>query len=175
MTDNKIISNLEALANHEVFFGPQGFNHVNSEVELNKAQRGFGVIGTNPVDANENSLPVEQGSWQASWQVFARDTEMGDPYFVDINQLDLPVYTGFLGDQGWEIEQVATSLTAYVACINLLFNHGKQTQAQFFPDNSSVTDENILATLEQQLLEASSCQHFWQFFIGCYRDWLTED
>ena len=175
MTDNKIISNLETLASYEVFFGPQGFNHVVSEAELNKAQRGFGDIASSQAGASENLALAEQGSWQATWRVFARDTEMGDPYFVDVNQPELSVYTGFLGEKGWEIEQVATSLVSYVACINLLFNHSKQAQAQFFPDNSSVTDEGVLAVLEQQLIESSGCQHFWQFFMSCYRDWLSDD
>ena len=175
MTDNKLINILNTLDNHEVFFGPQGFKNVASVAELNKAQLGFGVSELGQVSTNEDSATAEQGSWQASWQVFARDTELGDPYFVDTNQLSLPVYTGFLGDRGWEVEQVALSLAGYVACINLLFSHGQQTQAQFFPDESTVTDESILKILEQQLFEASSCQHFWQLFMQCYRDWLTED
>jgi len=175
MTDKKIISILNALDAHEVYFGPQGFKNVVSTEELNKAQLGFGMSELGQAGANEDLSCEEQGSWQASWQVFARDTELGDPYFVDIKQLALAVYTGFLGDEGWEIEQVATSLVGYGACINLLFSHGQQTQAQFVPDQSSVTEQDALESLEQQLIETSGCQHFWQMFMRCYRDWLTED
>lgn len=175
MIDNKLVSILNTLDNHEVFFGPQGFKNVTSAAELTEAQLGFGMSELGQVAANEGLASAEQGSWQVSWQVFARDTELGDPYFVDTNQLNLPVYTGFLGDKGWEAEQVATSLASYVDCINLLFNHGQQTQAQFFPDQSSVTDESTLAPLQQQLFEISGCQHFWQMFMRCYRDWLTEE
>jgi len=175
MIDNKLVSILNTLDNHEVFFGPQGFKNVTLAAELTEAQLGFGMSELGQVAANEGLASAEQGSWQVSWQVFARDTELGDPYFVDTNQLNLPVYTGFLGDKGWEAEQVATSLASYVDCINLLFNHGQQTQAQFFPDQSSVTDESTLAPLQQQLFEISGCQHFWQMFMRCYRDWLTEE
>ena len=43
MTDKELISKLTTLTNHEVFFGPQGFNNVTTVDELNEAQLGFGV------------------------------------------------------------------------------------------------------------------------------------
>jgi hypothetical protein len=175
MTASKIISTLSALNNNDVFFGPQGFKNVVSESELTAAQLGFGASDTGQMIADTTKTDAEPRQWQPSWQVFARDTELGDPYFVDNSQPELPVYTGFLGDNGWEIEQVASTLTAYVNCMTLLFNHGQQSQAQFFPDENTVTDEDALARLQEQLIEVSACQHFWQMFMGCYLDWLVED
>ncbi len=175
MTDKELISKLNTLTNKEVFFGPQGFNNVTTIDELNQAQMGFGGSELEQSSTNENLYGEEAGCWQSSWQVFARDTELGDPYFVDIRENLLPVYTGFLADNGWEVEQVAESLEAYIACIQLLFEHDQQTQAQFFPDDTTVTDEVVLQQLKQQLIEVSGCQHFWQLFMQCYLDWLTEE
>jgi hypothetical protein len=59
--------------------------------------------------------------------------------------------------------------------MQLLFDHGQQTQAQFFPDPSSGIDEAILQQLQQQLIEISGGQKFWQLFMQCYLDWLIED
>ena len=175
MTDKELISKLTTLTNHEVFFGPQGFNNVTTVDELNQAQLGFGVSELGQPATNENLPSEAAGSWQPAWQVIARDTELGDPYFVDAREDLLPVYTGFLAENGWEVEQVATSLEAYVTCIQLLFDHGQQTQAQFFPDDFTVTDEIILQQLKQQLIEVSGCQKFWQLFMQCYLDWLIEE
>jgi hypothetical protein len=175
MTDKKLMSTLNTLAHDEVFFGPQGFKQVTTLDELNKAQLGFGMTELGQAQTSERVSGEEKGCWQTSWQVFARDTELGDPYFVDNNQDNLPVYTGFLGDEGWEIEQVASSLVGYISCMQLLFNHGEQMQAQYFPDLSSVTDETTLEQLQQQLIEISGSEHFWQLFIQCYIDWLIEE
>lgn len=174
MSDKKLLSVLNALAHQSVFFGPQGFNNVTSQAQLHKAQLGFGISELGQETAQQGTT-IEAGQWQASWQVVGRDTELGDPYFVDTQHGDLPVYTGFLADKGWEVEQVATTLPSYVRCMQLLLTHGGQTQAHFFPDHSSITDEATLAQLEQELIELSGCQHFWQLFMQCYRDWLVED
>jgi hypothetical protein len=175
MTDKKLMSILNTSANQEVFFGPQGFKQVVTQNELNKAQLGFGMSELGQPASSDDVSGEEKGCWQTSWQVFARDTELGDPYFVDTNQAELPVYTGFLAKAGWEVESVATSLVSYIACMQLLFEHGQQSQAQFFPDPSSVIDEAILQRLQQQLIEISGCQQFWQLFMQCYLDWLIED
>ena len=175
MTDKKLMSILNTLANTDIFFGPQGFKNVTSAVELNNAQLGFGMSELGQAIANNDTAPEEKGSWQTTWQVIARDTELGDPYFVDIGQPTLPVYTGFLGDEGWEVEQVATTLAGYIECMALLFSHGQQSQAQFVPDETSVIDEDLLQPLQEQLIEISGCKHFWQMFMQCYLDWLMED
>jgi hypothetical protein len=167
MTDKKLMSILNASANQEVFFGPQGFKQV--------AQLGFGMSVLGQAAISDDLSGQEKGCWQRSWQVFARDTELGDPYFVDTKQAELPVYTGFLAEAGWELELVATSLVSYIDCMQLLFDHGQQTQAQFFPDPSNVTDEVVLQRLQQQLIEISGGQQFWKLFMQCYFDWLIED
>jgi len=174
MTAQKLISMLNTLSNPEVFFGPQGFKHITSLDELTAAQLGFGTNASEQLVVNE-STAESKGSWQASWQVFARDTELGDPYFVDTSQDELPVYTGFLGDEGWEQTLVAQSIEQYITCMQVLSNCGAQMQAQFIPDQSSIVDADMLAKLQQELCDISGAEQFWQFFIQCYQDWLLED
>lgn len=175
MTDKKLIDILSNLTQSTVFFGPQGFNHVATEDELIKAQFGFGVNDLGQAIVSDNSANDSQGCWQSSWRVFARDTELGDPYFVDLTQASLPVYTGFLAENGWQIELVATSLVNYVRCMELLFKQGEQSQAQFFPDQNTITEPLMIQNLQQQLINSAECQQFWQIFMQGYSDWLIED
>ena len=170
MVNNKLLSILNALDSNEVFFGPQGFIIADSESALIEAQHGFG----NDQDGNDLS-GTNTGDWQSSWQVMARDTELGDPYFIDVSQEQLPVYTAFLGEAGWEVELVSASAAGFVSCINLLRAAGEQTQAQFFPDENTIVDEKHLTELLQALSNNAENQHFWQMFMRCYQDWLTED
>lgn len=168
--ENKLINILSSLKYDAVFFGPQGFLLMTSESTFEQAQLGFG--------RDEDGLDLSgssAGDWQSSWQVIARDTELGDPYFVDTNDHELPVYTAFLGESGWECEQVSSTLTGFVDCMHLLQSHGEQSQAQFFPDDKTVVDDVKLANLQQQLTDISSAVGYWQYFFRCYQDWLHED
>ncbi len=173
MTANKLVSVLNTVDESEIFFGPQGFKQITSEEELNAAQLGFGVNESGQPIANTASNNI--GDWQTAWLVFARDTELGDPYFVDTLKPELPVYTGFLGDNGWEEELVASSIEAYVLCMQLLLKQGLQTQAQFVPDDNTVVDADVLADMQQQLIKISGSEHFWQMFFRCYQDWLLDE
>lgn len=175
MIEKKLISMLHTLATPEVFFGPQGFKNVVSGDDLAKAQIGFGMNDVGQKITGDDDSTESNTSWQASWQVIARDTELGDPYFVDSAQSELPVYTGFLADEGWEIELVATSLSGYIACMALLCSYGQQSNAQFVPDEKSVVDENVLQLLQEKLIKISGAAQFWQMFMRCYIDWLTEE
>ena len=170
MIEDKLLNILSSLDSNEVFFGPQGFIIVDSPSALKTAQHGFGT------DQDGDNLSGNKiGDWQPSWQVIARDTELGDPYFVDVSQEAFPVYTAFLGDAGWEAELVATSLVSFISCMNLLHTAGAQTQAQFFPDKSTITDGEYLTELLSKLSVSSESPDFWHLFMGCYQDWLTED
>lgn len=168
--ENKLSNILSTLKHDAVFFGPQGFLLITSTSTFSQAQHGFGR------DEEGNDLSGSNvGDWQSSWQVIARDTELGDPYFVDIYDQDFPVYTAFLGESGWESEQVSTTLMGFIDCMHLLQNQGEQTQAKFFPDEETLVDETKLAQLQQQLTDMSAVAGYWQYFFRCYLDWLQED
>lgn len=170
MIKKKLLDILSSLNSHEVFFGPQGFLVANTPSALEQAQYGFGQ------DENGHDLSgTNAGDWQSSWLIIARDTELGDPYFVDVSDNEFPVYTAFLGESGWEIEQVTVSLLGFVNCMNILHSNGEQTQAQFVPDDNTLIDEAGLAVLQQKLSANAENAAFWQMFFNCYQDWLVEE
>lgn len=71
----------------EVFFGCFGFYVVNG-CELDDIQLGYSK------NLNGDSLIGENnGDWLPNWIVIGTDTEIGAPFFVDITDSKLPVYT----------------------------------------------------------------------------------
>jgi hypothetical protein len=170
MIEKELVSILNKLDNQAVFFGPQGFMIANTLKALAEAQFGFGKD-----EAGNDLSGSNAGDWQSSWLIIARDTELGDPYFIDASQTEYPVYTAFLSESGWEVELVATSLIGFVHCMNLLHSNGKQAEAQFVPDENTLVDEAALTALLQTLSEHAENQPFWQMFFNCYQDWLLED
>ena len=88
MNQSELLNRLKAFEHKEVFFGPQGFSVITKMATLNKAQIGYAV------DKKGASLVNNDiGNWQGSWLVIATDTELGDPYFIDLADEHLAVYT----------------------------------------------------------------------------------
>ncbi|MFT5757591.1 MAG: hypothetical protein ACI9LM_002327 [Alteromonadaceae bacterium] len=168
MTATELLKKLETLGKKEVYFGPQGFLFTSSEEELEKAQTGFAIHpdGTNVVGENK-------GDWQKNWQVIALDTELGDPYFIDLNDDNSPVYTAIQFDGVWEENPVASSLADFISCLTLFIKANNQASPIFVPDENTVVDKIVLAQLQSQLIEISRCKDFWEQFFECYVDWLN--
>jgi hypothetical protein len=170
MTTIELLKILSTLGRKEVYFGPQGFLFASNEEDLEKAQTGFAIHpdGTNMVGTNP-------GDWQKNWQVIALDTELGDPYFIDLNDANSPVYTAIQIDGAWEENPVACSLDAFINCLTLFINANNQASPTFVPDDKTVLDKIVLSQLENQLIERSNCKDFWEQFFECYMDWLNEE
>jgi len=170
MTIAELLKKLSSLGRKEVYFGPQGFLFTSSEEELEQAQVGFAIHpdGTNLVGSN-------QGEWQESWQVFALDTELGDPYFIDINDVNSPVYTAIQIDGFWETNTVALTLEGFINCLTIFVKTNNQASPIFVPDENTIVDKIVLSQLEKQLIDTSSCKDFWEQFFECYFDWLNEE
>ena len=170
MNTSTLFSLLKPLQQNTVYFGPQGFEVISHKDELQSAQQGFSL------DANNQPLSAsEKANWQDNWLVFARDTELGDPYFVDSNEQQLPVYTAFLNDNGWQIELVASSLQGFVQSLNLLFEAKQQKAPLFVPDNTCIDDQQLLTNLHSKLVTFTQAENFWRIFIEGYLGWLQED
>lgn len=170
MNKLKLLSILSELEKKETYFGPQGFVIVTTESELETAQHGFGV---HPDGTDLSGFDV--GDWKSSWVVIARDTELGDPYFVDISDDNFPVYTAVHVEGLWQPELVASSLDGFLECLTLLSENGNQECAQFVPDETTIEDRDRLAQLSNDLVTASGCENFWAMFFECYIDWLEDD
>jgi hypothetical protein len=166
------ISALLKSAQPEAYLGPQGIKLITDEGAIEKAQIGYSI------DKNGANLTSRQpGAWQRHWLVIAKDTELGDPYYVEVNHAKLPVYTAIFNESThqWQTTLVATSLTGFIECINLLFHFTEQREPQFIPDSTAIFDLEKLETFGMQLANISENTDFWKsFFIG-YVEWLQDE
>jgi len=170
MITSKLCSIFSQVKNKETYFGPQGFVIATTASGLETAQHGYGVHPN-----GSNLTGSKTGDWKNSWIVFARDTELGDPYFVDSNHQQLAVYTAIQIEGLWQTEAVASSLDGFLECLTLLSIHGQQKIAQFVPDETTMVDKIALEQLNARLAKASACPAFWDLFFECYFDWLEDD
>ena len=171
MNQAELLSKLKAFEHKEAFFGPQGFHVVVKTAELNKAQIGYSV------DKNGVSLVnSEIGNWQSSWVVIAKDTELGDPYFIDMNDDQLAVYTALAETENhWELTLVSSSLEGFSKCLTAIHQLCQQKSAMYLPDENCIFDLQVLENFGKQLVELAQTNDFWQnFFVG-YVDWLRDE
>ncbi|RZM83434.1 hypothetical protein C3B51_07365 [Pseudoalteromonas rubra] len=165
---HEVINKLKLLNIKEVFFGASGFNIVD-ESSINKLQLGYSI------DPDGNDLTgMNEGDWQDSWVVIGTDTEVGDPFFVDISELSLPVYTAMHGNEYWEPELVATSLTSFLELLSYLHGLSEQNCPQITPDESTISDFNKLSSIQTRLQNISGEDDFWEDFIEQHKEWLEE-
>ena len=76
-----------------------------------------GQIG-NSVAPHGNSLcRGETGAWEPNWLVIGYETACGDPIFIDVRGVTLPVFTAIHGEGTWEPTQIALTIEAFVKCI----------------------------------------------------------
>lgn len=164
-----ILQKLSSLNKDKVFFGPQGFALAKTKQALENAQHGFSTY------PNGNFMPsLDTGSWQSNWLVIATDTELGDPYFVDTENEKQAVYTAMLSADGWQAEQVSTSLNSFIICMKVLAESNTQVNAAIIPNENTLFDTEQLTILKDKLIKLSSCENFWTLFFNCYYDWLED-
>jgi len=177
MDQTELLNKLKAFEHKEVFFGPQGFNVVVKTAELNKAQIGYSVDknGASLVHSDSDNAS-KSGNWQSSWVVIAKDTELGDPYFVDLNDEKLAVYTALAEKENqWQRTVVSSTLEGFAECLTAIYQQCEQKSAMYIPDESCIFDLEVLETFGMQLVELAQTNDFWQnFFVG-YVDWLRDE
>jgi len=156
----------------EAYLGPQGFKVLTNKKELQQAQIGYSV-DKNGANISGNTI----GSWQRNWCVFAIDTELGDPYIIDLDDSMHQVFTAVFNEEvnQWQTTLVASSLKGFIECINLLFEFTLQIKPQYIPDSTSIFDLERLETFGMKLADISENTDFWKtFFIG-YIKWLQDE
>jgi len=172
MNHTEILNKLKAFEHKEVFFGPQGFKVVGKTAELNKSQIGYSVD-----KAGKTLVDTAIGNWQGSWMVIAQDTELGDPYFVDINDENLAVYTALAEEENqWrQPTLVASTLAGFAQCLTIIHQQCQQKSAMYIPDESCIFDLEVLETFGKKIVDVAETNDFWQnFFVG-YVDWLRDE
>lgn len=84
--------------------------YIFSRDEFEEGQFGY-CIGPN----NESFVGNEEGDWKESWFVIGYEELMGDPFFVDVKDVDFPVYTAEHGMGEWEPLLHSDSLEEFLA------------------------------------------------------------
>jgi hypothetical protein len=177
MDQTELLNKLKAFEHKKVFFGPQGFNVVARMAEFNKAQVGYSIDKNGVSLVNSDSDNASKvGNWQSSWVVIAKDTELGDPYFVDVTDENLAVYTAIAEEENqWQRTVVSSTLEGFAKCLAAIYQQGEQKSAMYIPDESCIFDLEVLETFGMQLVELAQTNDFWQnFFVG-YVDWLRDE
>ncbi len=153
------------------YFGALGFV-LESRDGLAEAQLGY---GTDP-DGSDLSGGAE-GDWRREWQVFGRDTLLGDPYFTDVSDAQLPVYTAMHGMGQWKPNIVSESLAGFVAALDLLAKTSKQHEELVEPDEHTVSDASELASIEARLIGlcGENSADFWKNFIAMHAEWVHQN
>jgi len=175
MDQIELLSKLKAFEHKEVFFGPQGFSVVAKTAELNKAQIGY-AIDKNGASLIHSESDTNKGNWCSSWIVIAKDTELGDPYFVDLNDENLAVYTALAEEENqWQLTLVSSSLDGFAQCLTAIHQQCQQKSAMYVPDDSCIFDLAVIESFGKSLVEIAQTNDFWQnFFVG-YVDWLRDE
>jgi|GEM_PF-861477 len=175
MDQIELLSKLKAFEHKEVFFGPQGFSVVAKTAELNKAQIGYS-IDKNGTSLVNNESDNKTGNWCSSWIVIAKDTELGDPYFVDLKDENLAVYTALAEEENqWKTTLVSSSLDGFAQCLTAIHQQCQQKSAMYVPDDNCIFDLEVIENFGKSLVEIAQTNDFWQnFFVG-YVDWLRDD
>jgi len=171
MNQAELLTQLKTFEHKEVFFGPQGFSVVSKTAELNKAQIGFSI------DKKGQSLVGSDiGNWKSSWLVIATDTELGDPYFVDLDDANLAVYTALAEEENqWQPVLVSSSLEGFSQCLTAIYQQCEQKTALYVPDEQCIFDLEILEKFGKSLVEMAQTNDFWQHFFVGYVDWLRDE
>ena len=115
-----------------------------------------------------------EGDWLRSWVVIGTDTELGDPFFVDRSQPELPVYTAMHGVGSWDAELVSTSLESFLETLKYIKDISNQDSARIDPDENTIKDPNTLAEIEERLCSISGVKEYWQGLIEQHQAWINE-
>ncbi|MED1405508.1 hypothetical protein P4U07_22345 [Bacillus mycoides] len=68
---------------------------------FNSSEIEEGQVGYHVDLDGQNLTSDKEGDWREEWIVIGMDSYVGDPVFVDINDINLPVYTAEHGEDFW--------------------------------------------------------------------------
>lgn len=74
-------------------------------------------IGYHWDSAQKTLITNNTGSWQESWYVIAQNA-LGDPFFVDFNAENYPVYTAIHGIDRWKALKVSDSIYNFIEILD---------------------------------------------------------
>ncbi len=153
-------------------FGALGFA-LEPRDGLAEAQLGY---SRHPNDGSDLT-GAEEGDWLKGWQVFGRDTLVGDPYFADVSDERLPVYTAMHGMGQWKPNVVSESLAGFLAALEFLSTAAKQDEELMEPNEHTISEPDQLAEIEARLIElcGEASAAFWENFMMMHADWVLQN
>jgi hypothetical protein len=105
---------LGALDRTNIEIGYGGVNLFNGG-EIAARQVGYSISSD-----GKNISGLEDGDWKPNWLAIGYETALGDPLFIDVKLLSLPVMTAMHGEGTWVPEIIATNLEGFFSILRRL-------------------------------------------------------
>lgn len=131
------------------------------EHEIDEAQ-----VGYRRTSSGRNLTSSTPGSWQPTWLVIGIDDELGDPLFIDLADVRLPVYTCAHGAGSWEPVQIADSFEAFVRAAQRIavLSHGRESPRAL--DDNPLDPADVERVLSDIACEnRASSLEFWESWL----------
>ena len=127
MNINNVYELIKDKPNKDISIGYQTVNFINDNdlIDAQNAYKERGILGV------INAL-LGRG-WKKNWIVIATDGYFGDPIFIDINNISLPVFIAAHGEGKWEPILIASTYSKFIDALNLLetISKGRETPVDF--------------------------------------------
>lgn len=164
-----IYAEIEKSSTKKAFLGPQG-------IELAASKQQFRSLQTTFIKS-ERTRGAIKSDLEVKWCVVGKDTELGDIYYVDVNDNKQAVYFGVFNEKtdSWESILVSSTLIGFIHCINILNELTAQNEPIFVPNSSLIFDLELLETTGIKLAEISENVDFWKTFFVSYVEWLQDE
>ncbi len=107
------------------------------------------------------------GAWEPNWIVIGCETACGDPIFIDIRAVALPVFTAIHGEGTWEPTQIATSIEAFVKCIQEFsrISVGRKNPVEHDANPLSEADRTAFLRRIARVNQATTAPEFWDVLL----------
>ena len=140
---------LPELIEREVEVGMSGLLTYSNEGS-EKEQLGYSVS-----IKGEPLFGFEEGDWQEGWYVIGRDTLLGDPVFIDLNDSDIPVFKAAHGMGTWNEVCVSDTYSGFLDSLSAI---------ERSKESGKINEPGSLLTEIKSLIGDGEFQ-FWQLMI----------
>ena len=151
------------IAIEEVSFGGTTVN-LFAEGELEEGQLGYsrGASG-------EDFTGTGEGDWKTNWLVIGYEDLCGDPIFLDLKDINLPVYTAIHGQGRWDPIGISISLEGFIEALTIVdrVSEGRKNPVALVHNSLSQSEEDeSLASIESAV--GSVSLEFWKCWFRIY-------
>jgi len=114
----------------------------------------------------EPLVGFDHGDWLEGWYVVGRDSCLGDPIFIDLNDPEIPVFTASHGMGFWEPEAIAPSYTSFLSALAVLEGISTGRSGPAMLDANPIPTEDAETYLKAiSLIIDQEENYFWSCFI----------